>query len=209
MKRLRFANPDKKIRFFHCGEYGELDARPHYHALLYGIDFSDKKKHSQNAQGDVIYKSETLEKLWGKGFCTIGALTFETAAYTARYIMKKVTGENALSHYEAIDPSSGEILQRQPEYITMSLKPGIGGDWYKQFSGDLYPSDEVVIRGRQQKIPKFYDRQLERDDPSLLLKLKRKRIRSAKKHSADQTPERLAVRKEVKLSQIKTLSRTL
>lgn len=208
MKRLR-KQTGEKIRFFHCGEYGDLDARPHYHALLFGIDFPDKKPHSTNGQGDVIYKSETLERIWGKGFCTIGALTFETAAYTARYIMKKVTGENAIHHYETVDSASGEIIQRQPEYITMSLKPGIGGDWFDKFSSDLYPSDFVVIRGQRQGVPKFYDRKVERDDPALLQRIKRKRIRSASKHKADQTPERLAVRQEVKLSQIKTLSRKL
>lgn len=208
MKRLR-KHYGKSVRYYHCGEYGDLDDRPHYHALLFGIDFPDKKPHSKNGQGDVVYKSELLERIWGKGFCTIGALTFETAAYTARYVMKKVNGKNAESHYESIDPESGEVRRRVPEYATMSLKPGIGGDWFDKYKSDVFPADEVVLRGKQQRAPRFYDRRLEQDDPGLLLKIKRKRTRSAKKHKADQTPERLAVREEVKLSQLKTLSRNL
>lgn len=199
----------QKIRYFHCGEYGEKDQRPHYHAILFGVDFPDKTFHTRNSRQETIYKSETLDRIWGKGFCTIGAVTFESAAYTARYVLKKVTGDAANKHYETLIPSTGEIINRLPEYITMSLKPGIGWQWYEKYSDDVYPSDFLVLRGKTMRPAKFYDRQLEKSNPEELKKIKFKRIRSASKHKADQTPERLAVKKEVKLSQIKTLSRTL
>lgn len=198
-----------KIRYFHCGEYGETDGRPHYHAILYGIDFPDKKFYTRNKQQDTLYTSETLDRIWSKGKCWIGNVTFESAAYVARYVLKKVTGEAAIDHYKYVDPQTGEITDRLPEYITMSLKPGIGGDWYDKYKGDVYPSDFHVLRGKTMRPAKFYDRQLEKADPALLKKLKFKRIKSASKHKADQTPARLAVRKEVKLSQIKSLTRNL
>jgi len=37
------------------------------------------------------------------GHCEIGALTFESAAYVARYIMKKVNGDLAAEHYKRTD----------------------------------------------------------------------------------------------------------
>lgn len=90
MKRLRFEFSNVKIRFYHCGEYGEKFGRPHYHALLFGIDFeADRTLYSQSKQGSKLYVSDTLNKLWNKGFATIGNITFESAAYVARYVVKK------------------------------------------------------------------------------------------------------------------------
>jgi hypothetical protein len=121
MKRLRKKYAPKKIRFFHCGEYGDQSFRPHYHALLFGHDFSDKK-HYQTSNGHRLYKSDSLDDLWSHpvtknfmGDCLIGNLTFDSAAYCARYIMKKVTGEKSHDYYDGL----------QPEYATMSRRPGI------------------------------------------------------------------------------------
>ena len=38
MKRLRKAFPDRKLRFYMCGEYGSHTLRPHYHAIIFGLD---------------------------------------------------------------------------------------------------------------------------------------------------------------------------
>ena len=103
MKRLRKHFSDKKIRYFHCGEYGEKLERPHYHACLFGIDFDDRVEHGA-INSVVHYKSDTLEQLWGKGFCTVGELNYQTAAYTARYILKKMTGKQAEEHYMRVNP---------------------------------------------------------------------------------------------------------
>jgi len=207
MKRLR--KKYGKVRYFHCGEYGETSNRPHYHALLFGLDFPDKTFHTENGQGNTIYKSDTLNTLWGHGFCTIGDVNFETAAYTARYILKKVTGEAAQAHYSTVDPATGEIITRLPEYITMSLKPAIGQGWFDQFSSDVYPDDFVVVRGKTIRPPRFYDRKYALQNPAAAEKIKYRRIRNGALHKADNTPERLAVKRQVKLSQIKSLSRTL
>ena len=100
MKRLR--KKYGEVRFYMCGEYGEENKRPHYHACLFGVEFEDKELHRVR-RGIPLYKSETLNKLWKLGFCTIGDVTFESAAYVARYIMKKVTGEKAEEHYRCPD----------------------------------------------------------------------------------------------------------
>lgn len=186
-----------KIRYFQCGEYGDVDNRPHYHAVIYGFDFPDKRFHTRNPQGNTIYKSDLLESTWGKGFCTIGELTFETAAYTARYILKKVSGDPAEKHYGG----------RLPEYVTMSLKPAIGNDWYERFSDDVFPSDFVVLRGRKLTPPKFYAGKLEKEDEEAFKKVKRRRVARAKKHADNSTPERLRVRQEVQESKLKTFLR--
>jgi len=184
----------RKIRYFHCGEYGDTDGRPHYHAIIYGYAFPDKRFHNRNAQGNEIFKSDELEEIWGRGYCWIGSVTFESAAYTARYILKKVNGEEAENHYNG----------RQPEYITMSLKPAIGAQWYDKFSEEVFPSDFVVLRGRKLKPPKYYANKLEKEDPELLRKVKARRLRQSKKQAANNTPDRLRVRQEIQESKLKT-----
>ena len=138
MKRLR-KKYGKGIRFFHCGEYGDLYGRPHYHACLFNHDFDDRRLYS--VRDDVrLYTSESLQELWPFGFSSVGDVTFDSAAYVARYIMKKINGENAWHHYSEIDFDTGEIInQRKPEYTTMSRRPGIGKGWYEKFKNDLYP----------------------------------------------------------------------
>lgn len=208
MKRLRKEHGGK-LRYFMCGEYGDQNDRPHYHAILYGCDFNDRTRYKKSAQGEQLWKSETLDRIWGHGLCSIGAVTPESCGYVARYIMKKVTGDMANDHYARINPATGEYYLLQPEYVNMSLKPGIGKLHYEQFKTDLYPSDTCVSKGKQMPVPKYYDRQLEKEDPDLLEKLKAKRQRRALKDKANNTPERLAVRKLILQSKSKMLSRNL
>jgi len=197
MKRLRAAY-GSGLRFFACGEYGESMSRPHYHAIIFGCDFPDRKKISTS--GDhPLYRSETLDKLWGFGHAWIGSVTEDSARYVASYVIKKINGEAAAAHYTRINPGTGEIFCLAPEFVLMSRRPGIGSDYYENFKTDIYPSDFVITsRGAKPRpVPKFYDRRLEKDDPKLLEKLKARRVRKASRRKADHTPERLAVRETV------------
>lgn len=153
MKRLRF-HYGNGIRFFHAGEYGERFGRPHYHACVFNHDFDDKELFSERG-GFKLYSSAALSEIWGKGFCTIGEVNFETAAYVARYVTKKVTGRQAEGHYKGL----------KPEYTTMSRRPGIARGWFDLYSKDVFPSDSVVVRGRAMRPPKFYDRVFELANP--------------------------------------------
>jgi len=207
MKRLR-KHESNKIRFFHCGEYGS-EGRPHYHALVYGYRPTDLVQHSENGQGDKLYVSESLARIWGLGNVIIGEVSFETAAYTARYILKKVTGERAQAHYRSFDPSTGEVFQRLPEYVTMSRRPGIARPWFDKYSEEVFPSDFIVIRGRKMLPPRFYDRVYAGFDLKAAERLKWARQARAKTHKTDNTPERLRDRLICKESQISTLTRKL
>lgn len=208
MKRLR-KRVGSGVRFFHCGEYGETTSRPHYHALLFNLDFHDKQEWKKRDEF-TYYSSPFLSEVWGKGHCTIGEVNFLTAAYVARYVLKKVTGPAADNHYQNINVNTGEIFDLKPEYVTMSRRPGIGKLWYEKFKGDVYPSDEVIIDrgGKMVKIPppKYYDGLFELDDPESFEQLKFQRQEKAKSYSGAYTPERLAVREQLmtlKLQQLK------
>lgn len=207
MKRLR-KEYGNGIRFFHCGEYGENFGRPHYHACIFNIDFPDKYLWSQR-NGNNLYRSPNLEKIWPFGFSSIGSVTFESAAYVARYILKKRTGSSAVDHYMHIDPATGEITQRTPEYVTMSRRPGIGKDWFVRYLPDIYPHDYIVLNGQKLKPPKFYDSQYELLYPDELSILKKNRKTVAKKHIDNNTPDRLHTREQVQLARLSQLKRSL
>lgn len=208
MKRLRKAF-GSGIRFFHCGEYGDENKRPHYHACLFNFDFLDKQ-HWSTRDGVQLYTSKTLEKLWPFGFCTIGDVTFESAAYVARYVTKKITGQYAFDHYTDYDKETGEIItERRPEYCTMSRRPGIGRPWLDKYQSDVYPSDEVIMNYKSIKPPKYYDRVYEIDNLSDFEKIKIKRTVNAKLFEHENTRDRLDVREFIKLDKFKQLKRSM
>lgn len=191
-----------------CGEYGEQVGRPHFHSCVFNFDFEDKTLW-QEKDGVKLYRSKTLEKLWPFGYSTIGGVTFQSAAYVARYIMKKINGDPAQSHYEYIDQDTGEVFDRTPEFTRMSLKPGIASKWINKYTSDVYPGDFVVLNGKKMKPPKYYDRSFEVLDPNAFKKIKIDRIKSGKKNEADNTPARLRVKEKVLNSRLKQLKRTL
>lgn len=196
MKRLR-----KKfgvgIRFIHCGEYGSKFQRPHHHVILFGFDFDDKYVFRRTSLGYFLYRSNTLERLWPYGISTIGACTFETCAYVARYITKKINGDLQYEHYYG----------RSPEYITMSRRPGIGFKWLMK-NLEIYNYDEVIIRnGLKMKPPKYYDRKFEEIAPDYMEDIKEMRKAAMLLKGCDDI-ERLGIREEYKLLQAKKLIRS-
>lgn len=210
MKRLRKSFSGETVRFYMCGEYGETFGRPHYHVCLFGIDFDDKVLISGTAGDDkALYRSERLGRLWPFGFSSIGAVTFESAAYVARYVMKKVTGDMAKDHYRYVDLETGEIYQRTPEFCKMSLRPGIGAFWLDKFSRDVYPRDYVVSRGTKAKPPRYYDVLYSRREPLEFEYLQYRRTLDADKRRDDNTLERLAVREECAKARLNQFKRSL
>lgn len=175
-------------RYFHCGEYGDKRSRPHYHACLFGFDFLDKSPSGQR-DGNIYYSSAELDSLWGHGFATIGNLEYASALYVARYTTKKLRGEQM--EYEYIDEETGEILQRKPEYATMSRRPGIGKLYFEKYKNDFFPDDFVLLNGQKQKVPKYYDQLLERESASEYAKVKAKRQVQAERQTENNTWPRL------------------
>lgn len=204
MKRLR--RKLGAVRFYMCGEYGESTLRPHFHVCLFGLDFPDKLFYRGSGESK-LYTSAVLDSVWGLGFATIGEVTFESAAYTARYVMKKVNGDLAPAHYRRVVESTGEIVDVLPEFCHMSLKPGIGYLWFSRFMSDVYPEGRVVARGKSCLPPKYYDRKFAEADPLGFEWLAYDRSVEMLKLQSDSTPERLAVREQVAFAAVSRFSR--
>lgn len=223
MKKIRNTH-GKGIRYFACGEYGEPTAisdgnlgRPHYHLLVFGLDFEDKYPWEKR-RGNLLYRSESLEQSWPYGFSTIGSLTTQSAGYVARYILKKITGEVADDHYVWRDPEDDETFWRHPEFVTMSRGRrkngeglgGIGDPWLQEYAyTDAWNHDFVVLDNRKYPVPRYYQKRLKEEGEELFARNRGKRKRRALARKLDNTRERLAARERVMLERLKQLRRDL
>lgn len=197
-----------RLRYFMCGEYGSKLDRPHYHALLFGYWPNDAEFWKETVTGHKLFISPTIEKIWGRGFAPIGSVNYESAGYVARYVMKKAKGDEAfkLDHYERSLPD-GTLYYLPPEYARMSRRPGIGKSWFEKYSSDVYPSDEVVVRGKVMKPPRYYDKLLQDDDPDEFDKIKEVRKERGLSRWKESTPKRLAVKEEICQARVSQLQR--
>lgn len=158
-KRLRkVAGP---FRYVACGEYGELRRRPHFHVAIFGIDFaSDRIPYGEGIRGDPIFVSPTVGSVWGKSVFplghSVGSLTFESAAYIARYITKRISGIHCSPLPLAVDPETGEAIMPNPEFLLMSK--GIGKAWFRDyFFTDVFPHARVITaQGSPAPVPRYY-----------------------------------------------------
>lgn len=160
-----------QCRYFACGEYGDRNKRPHYHACIFGLDFSDDLR-LQTVEDDTgIHQfavSPKLQSLWTFGHSQVGKLTFESAAYVARYCLKKHYGDpvSVAEHYKG----------RIPEYVVMSRRPGIGKNWLDKYFDQTYPRDGVLCRGQyMSKPPRYYDKILQLENEQLYNAVKKSR----------------------------------
>lgn len=119
-KRLR-KNSKQKIRYYACGEYGDDTCRPHYHIIAFGLKLDDLVPLGNPNQRGCYYSSKLLDECWPNGKIIVAEATYETCAYTARYVMKKLKGKSA-DFYKLYDI--------EPEFVVMSRRPGIGREFY-------------------------------------------------------------------------------
>ena len=187
--RKRLSNWVGPVRYLACGEYGEGNLRPHYHAALFGHDFEDKVYWKKSPKGFATYRSADLEYAWRcrkcgnpKGFALLGELTFDSAAYVAGYVTKKVTG--SFQNWAYTRFINGKAYRVKPEFAIMSRRPGIGAEFFSKYESDIFPHDYCVTgNGKQVATPKYYSYLLGKRDSVRLEPIKEKRRREAEKRS--------------------------
>lgn len=197
-KRLRKEYQTKGIKYFACGEYGDNTYRPHYHAIVFGFHIDDLVVWKYDGL-NTTYTSARLESVWKMGRVIIGPVTQESAAYVARYTIKKQYGVRHDSYY-------GE-LGIEPEFVRMSK--GIGKRFFEDYQRDIYERDVMIYsdgigKGRP---PKYYDRLKAASDPSKMKEVVHEREKKARKPDPHRTRERLEVREKIKQSHINRLKR--
>lgn len=235
-KRLRKAISPIRIRFYMIGEYGDLNLRPHYHAIIFGYNFPDAVVWDSH-RDNVLYRSPLLESLWtlpysseSLGYSSIGDVTTASAAYVARYSMKKNMGLFQVEGVEDYVTDEGVILTRPrlsqryirydvhgnrievaPERALMSRRPGIGKSWFDKYAEhDLYEKDYMHDSdGRIVRATAYYDKLFSNLDPEWMEFLKYQRQQYQLAHVDNLSPDRLFAQRELFLSKTKSLKRNI
>lgn len=132
-KRLRKNIGDRRIRYFACGEYGDLNKRPHYHSIIFGL--------SLRPEDQTIIRDS-----WGKGHVEFGAAEPASIRYTAQYIDKKFSGIQGFEEYEA--------QHREPVFRISSL--GIGRNFCDKHAEQIIQQKCLTVNGTIQSIPRYY-----------------------------------------------------
>lgn len=216
LKRLRIqyerSGHTNALKYYACGEYGGRSThRPHFHIIVFGLELDDLQVVCQSRLGFNYYSSEWLNKVWSLGHVTIADVSWETCAYTARYIMKKHLGQDA-DYYDE--------LCIEPEFTTMSLKPGIGSQYFDEHKDKIYKLDSISIPtskgGRNIKPPKYFDKLMEADENNVDLmkeiKENREKVASLKKNQMLSQTDRdyldiLEIEERLLEQRVKSLSR--
>lgn len=169
------------FRYVACGEYGERRRRPHFHIALYGRDFREERLfYGHGSRGDPMFTAKTIADAWSLhgeslGLHTLGTLTFESAAYIARYITQALNESDKLSLLPLhVDKETGEIIKPNPPFLVMSrANGGIGAEWFdKYFAKDVFPHGRVITPGgKPAPIPTAYKRRLRKMNGGLALQL--------------------------------------
>lgn len=145
-----------RISYFVTGEYGEKTKRPHWHAIIFNWCPADLTNPRSNSRGDVSYRSATLDRLWGKGHCEIGTVTFESAGYVARYAAKKLV--HGADNEHDFQPISKKSSRR-----------AIGVSWLEKYYKDAFNHGEIVLQSSSQTIkcgiPRYYEKWLKKHKP--------------------------------------------
>lgn len=216
MKRLRKRFSDQHIRFFMCGEYGGQTMRPHYHAIIFGLKLDDLVEYKKSPQGFSYYNSPSLQACWSDqegrpiGYAVVADVSWESCAYTARYILKKQKGDEAHFYTD---------FNIQPEFTLMSRKPGIARQYFDDHP-DIYDYDFINLKtekkGLKFKPPRYYDNLFDIENPermSEIREIRQKMAQSAQKMKLERTSlsveEMNEVSERVKASQIKSLQRRI
>lgn len=172
-KRLRKSLEPAKIRYYACGEYGPQTMRPHYHAIIFGYSPSDLRPHSKSPQGYQYWISDSLARIWSNGHVLIGEVTWDTCAYTARYIASKLTGDDGMFY------SDNGV---EAPFTVCSRKPGIGSNYYDSHPG-LFESPKIFLPTedgcKEFSPPDYFFRKLRLTDPEKYDSVKLQRRRAA------------------------------
>lgn len=196
------------FRFFVAGEYGDLNGRPHYHACLFGVSFDRSHVvHTGPYPGADVYESPELSALWPFGYSSVGDFSYQSAAYVARYCVKKVSGELATEHYTRMD-QYGQIVEIVPEFGHMSLRPGLGSTFHDKYKDEMLRRDAVVVSGRERKVPRYYDTKYGRSNPYEQDSIEYDRYLAGQK-AEEVTEEQLIAEEKIAYARQSYLKRTL
>lgn len=136
-----------KIKYFACGEYGEKNKRPHYHAIIMGFDDRSLYYDCEIKQN----RSKDMERIWAKGNVIVGSVTYDSCRYVADYTFKKYTEKYNREVYG----------DKQPPFQLQSLR--MGERYVFDNANQIIENRQITFRGKNVGIPLYYKRKLKLD----------------------------------------------
>lgn len=131
------------IPFMVTGEYGDINKRPHWHAIIFNYAPLDSEHKYTTERGEKVFNSNELQKIWGKGNIEYGTVTMDSASYVARYAAKKLTHGKDQDH------------DYHPFHRT-SCKRAIGRTWIEKYWKHTFENGFIVLpNGQKSKIPRY------------------------------------------------------
>lgn len=171
--RHLFQVPGRPFKYFACGEYGDKNFRPHFHAAVFDFDIPDLRFFKKVSDHDY-FTSNALTECWGYGHVIVGSLEYDSAAYIARYVTKKMRGSNVRSK-DTFDPETGEYDLYTVERAFQSK--GLGLPFYLQHSREIWDLDACLYGGKYLvKPPRYYFKKLLESDPALASDILQRRL---------------------------------
>lgn len=199
---------EPSISYRGCSEYGERTYRPHYHVVIFGHLFSDRRLIGKAGDGSGQFSSAKADELWGLGHVRIGEFSAASAGYIASYLVKAAPSELERRGFCKLDPETGEIVQLERPRSYGSCRPAIGKRWWERFGAtDVAPHDHCILNAKPVKVPRYYDKLLGREDEALFDQRKFERERRGRERFAESLPQRLEVREHVAKSRRNFYSR--
>lgn len=159
-KRLRKAR--FSFRYLGCGEYGELNNRPHYHSIIFGQLFRRGSTEVEPARsGKPQWTHPAIDDAWqGRGRIRIGTAEADSIQYVAGYIYKKLTyGDRLTALPESLPGMPFPVYRTQP-FILASKNPGLGLHYFAQYAEQILARGQVICNGREVPIPRYYLKQV-------------------------------------------------
>lgn len=167
-----FQDPQSPFKYFACGEYGDKSLRPHYHAAVFDFRIPDLRPYKR-VGGGWYFLSDALRKCWGHGHVIVADLSWQSAAYIARYVTKKMHGANVRDR-GTFDPVTGEVDLFPVERAFQSN--GLGKPFYEEFADQIWEKDACLFNGKYLiKPPRYYLKLLADSDPDAALAIKERR----------------------------------
>lgn len=175
-----------RISYFVTGEYGDKTKRPHWHAIIFNWRPEDLTNPRDNGRGDISYRSNTLDTLWGKGHTEIGSVTFESAGYCARYAAKKlIHGKDQEHQFQPISKKSSHRA--------------IGVSWLEKYYEDAFNHGQIVLpNGVTCGIPRYYEKWFKKNKPQEWLRyIERVKLERTSKYEARTQEEKIKEDQEI------------
>lgn len=165
----RFRHSVGQFRYLACGEYGEQSCRPHYHALLFGLDlehpiFSLFRPVGTGRAGHLAD--------WPYGLCHVGSITEQSALYLCKYTVKQVPNEVC----DAVQP-----------FLVMSRRPGLGHAYIMRYADRIRSGRDPCIRytgDGQPSLSRYVKKTL--DDVDMMTDFDLTPVRLARRHEIEQ-----------------------